>query len=535
MVPLRPYQAAGIEALRSHVRAGRRRVLLQLPTGGGKTVVASAIIHSARTNHDARVLFFAHRLELVNQTIRQLEKWGVREVGVMRGADKRTDKTAPVQVGTVQTLSRRELPAADIVFVDEAHRAAGDSYVRVLEAYPEATIIGLSATPCRLDGKPLGDVFEALESAGTYSDLMADGFIDEPTVYGTPHALDLSGVRTRRGDYAEEDLEAAVMDPHVVGSIVQEWQAHAGGRRTVVYAVTVEHSKDVVRRFCEAGIAAEHLDGTTPEDERAAILARVESGDTLVVSNCAVLTEGWDCPPVKCVVMARPTKSLALYMQCVGRALRPWGSISPIVLDHGGNVERHGLPTEDRAWSLDSEATRKPSKKAEFRLCKACFAYVRDNPCELCGFETPKPPRVIREEEATRLVVVDRPKLEDRRGFYEQQVEKARLRGFKPGFAAAQYKEKFGEWPPYAWNSETKAAFAVDEEWQRKQTSREAERAFWKEREAALAARMAEEAAQAAADATGDAEWDPVPSDDAIETPDAEAVPGDFLAWLEST
>ena len=484
MVPLRPYQAAGIEALRSHVRAGRSRVLLQLPTGGGKTVVAAAIIASARQNFGARVLFFAHRLELVNQTVRQLARWGVNDVGVMRGDDERTNPEAPVQVATVQTLARRKLPEADIVFIDEAHRAAGATYKRVIEAYPDATIVGLSATPCRLDGKPLGDIFQAIELGGTYRDLIGDGFIVEPIVYSTRTQPDLANVRTRMGDYAEEDIEAAMMTPHVIGNIVGEWQVHAEGRRTVAYAVTVAHSQAIVERFVEAGITAEHLDGTTPEAERAAILARVESGETLVVSNCAVLTEGWDCPPVKAVIMARPTKSLSLYMQCVGRALRPWNDVTPIVLDHGGNVERHGLPTIDRTWSL-LDTPQADKGKSEYHVCKGCYAHVRKNPCELCGYLAPVVPREIREEPG-KLEVVNT-SADEKRLFFVNQLERARSRGFKPGFASAQWKEKYGAWPPWSWSKEAKSAFADDDDWQRRHTERENEKAHW----AAIEARHA--------------------------------------------
>ena len=477
LVHLRPYQAAGIEALRSHVRAGRSRVLLQLPTGGGKTVVAAAIIASARQNFGARVLFFAHRLELINQTVRQLARWGVVDVGVMRGDDARTNPSAPVQIATVQTLARRTLPEADIVFVDEAHRAAGATYKRVIEAYPNATIVGLSATPCRLDGKPLGDIFQAIELGGTYRELIADGFISEPIVYSTRTPPDLSRVHTRAGDYAEDELEAAMMTPHVVGCVVGEWQAHAEGRRTVVYCVTVAHSREIVRRFVEAGIAAEHLDGTTPEAERAAILARVENGETLVVANCAVLTEGWDCPPVKAVVMARPTKSLSLYMQCVGRALRPWEGLTPIVLDHGGNVDRHGMPTIDRTWSL-IDTPQIDKAKAEYHVCKGCYAYVRKNPCELCGYLAPVAPREIREEPGRALEVVN-VGADEKRLFFTNQLERARARGFKPGFASAQWKEKYGAWPPWSWSQEAKSAFALDNNWQQRNGDRETEKAHW--------------------------------------------------------
>lgn len=486
MVPtLRPYQAAAIEALRSHVRAGRSRVLLVAATGSGKTVIASSLIHSARANHGARILFLAHRSEIIDQTVRHLAHFGVTDVGVIRADDDRTNPACTIQVASIQTLIRRAKPEADIVICDEAHRSAGESFRRVLSEYPDATIIGLTATPVRLDGRPLGDVFQALEQVATYSELIAGGFVMEPVVYSTAAGVDLSSVRTSRGDYREDDLEAAMSVPHVMGDIVANWKRHAGNKRTVVYACTVAHSMAIVKRFHDAGIVAEHLDGATPEDERAAILARLESGETRVVSNCQILTEGWDMPACKCVVMARPTQSLSLYMQCVGRALRPWGEDAPVVLDHSGNMDRHGHPTIDREWSLLDKP--KTAVKSEFHVCKGCYAYVKKNPCELCGFAHVPTEREIREQ-AAELVV--REPVDERRATFMQSVYLARSRGFKPGFAGAKFKEKFGAWPPWSWSNEAKAMFANDKDWQERLDYREREKAHWAEVEAKEKAKM---------------------------------------------
>src|ERR1700678_2624365 len=188
MIPeLRPYQSAGIEAARQHVREGRQRVILCLPTGGGKSVVMASIIQSARRNFDARVLVIAHRIELIDQAVNHIERWGVTEVGVIMAQDARTAPLMPVQVASIQTLTRRDLPPADIVFIDEAPRALGATYQRVISAYPEASIFGLTATPIRSDGKPMGDVFEAIEPIARYSDLIKDGFIRAPKCFGCPH------------------------------------------------------------------------------------------------------------------------------------------------------------------------------------------------------------------------------------------------------------------------------------------------------------------------------------------------------------
>jgi DNA repair protein RadD len=478
---LRPYQARAIEALRGHVRAGLRRVCLVCPTGGGKTVVAASIIRSAVENFGARVLFLAHRRELVGQTYVHLQREGIT-AGVMRGDDSRTDPSLPVQVGTIQTVVRRDRPPADIVFVDEAHRAPGDSYAAVLASYPDATIIGLTATPCRLDGKPLGEHFDAMECVASYSELIADGYISAPLVYAARALPDLSAVPKRHGDYAEGVLEKAMLEPHVVGDVVAEWGRLAKRRPTVVFACGIEHSKALVERFTDAGVRAAHLDGTTSDDERFQTLMQVENGKLDVVSNVGVLTEGWDQPRVKCCVMARPTLSLSLYMQCVGRILRPWESVVPLVLDHSGNTDRHGLPHEDREWSLDTGVIR-VRPKTPYHLCASCFAYVTQKPCELCGAVPDVRPRERREAQGTMAVVADAV-TDPERFFFERHWQQARTKGFKPGYASAQFKEKFGRWPTWAWSQECKAAFAADPEWRERQEKRERERAWWQEQQA---------------------------------------------------
>jgi superfamily II DNA or RNA helicase len=359
-----------------------------LPTGGGKTITAATIL-AAAVAKGRRVGFAAHRKELIDQTVRTFARLGITDVGVVRAKDRRFNPTAPVQIASVQTLQRRDpIPDVDIWVIDEAHRAAAESYAKALfMAYPKAIFLGLTATPCRADGKPLGHVWDAMVIGARYSELIAGGHIVEPIVFSTPTQADLSSCRTTGGDYNLEDLEAAVNRGALIGNLVAEWQRHASDRRTVVFAVSVAHSMAVRDAFVAAGVACEHLDGTTPEDERAAILARLESGETRIVCNVGVLCEGWDMPSVKCCVLARPTKSLALYMQMSGRPLRPHES-TPLILDHGGNYDRHGPPHEDREWSLDAKPKR-ANVAAPMKLCKSCFAYISAaaKSCPHCGAE----------------------------------------------------------------------------------------------------------------------------------------------------
>lgn len=484
-VQLRPYQAKAIEDVRAAIRAGKRRILICAPTGSGKTLTAGAIIIDARAK-GSRVLFVAHRKELVDQSVASICRLGVSTIGVIRAGDKRRDLSQPIQVASIQTLARRvplEQPP-HIIFIDECHRALSASYQKALyELYPKAIILGLTATPCRTDGKPLADGFETIVHVATYSELIAGGFIAEPLVYSTPLQPDLSAVRRSGGDFNQDDLAEAMLKGALVGDIGEQWRKHAGGRRTVVFAVDVRHSKAIVEIFKGMGVAAEHLDGTTPEAERVAILARLESGATQVVVNCNVLTEGWDQPSVKCVVLARPTKSLALYMQSAGRGLRPWNDVTPIILDHGGNVDRHRLPHVDRVWSLESKPK---TDRDNSKVCKGCYAYIPGGTkvCPHCGYEAP--PEDLPEDRpfeqqpipidlAIRTLEADAIAEGDKKlRFFRSVHRTARERGWKYGAVIHRFFDRFQEDPPRAWIDALKSDYRGDAEWKKRVSEKQA-------------------------------------------------------------
>lgn len=392
-VCLRPYQVEAIERVRASIRAGHRRVLIVLATGGGKTLIASQIIASA-VSRGSRVLFLAHRRELINQAYRKILDQGLTEdqVGVLMATDPRRRPTAMVQVASVDTLRHRAKPSADLVFVDECHRAMAKSYRDIAAQYPNAIHLGLTATPYRADGQGLKDAYDDLVVVATPKKLITEGYLVEPRVFTVPQGQlpNLENVRVKGGDYDEAELADAVDRAPLVGNIVEHWLKHASQLRTVVFAVSVAHSKHIVERFNEAGIPAEHLDGTTPTSERDAILARLEAGTTKVVGSCAVISEGWDQPSVKCAILARPTKSTGLYLQQAGRILRPWQGVGAVILDHGGCALEHGLPQDDREFSL--EGKKKPlckEKVAPARACPACFAVlpIGVRICPECGAE----------------------------------------------------------------------------------------------------------------------------------------------------
>jgi len=370
---LRPYQVHAINETRQRM-SRVRSVLINAPTGAGKTILACQIIKQA-VEKRRRVLFLAHRRELIDQCAAKLDEAGVLHHGViLAGHSKARAPHAPVQVASIQTLMRRELPPADLVIIDEAHRAMANSYQTLLANYPVAKVIGLTATPERLDGKGLADLFEDMVVVSTIPDLIAEGFLVAPDCYGAPSGgPDLSRVKKQRGDYHEGQLQAAMDTKELTGELLTNWQRLAGGCKTIVFATGIEHSQHIVGQFQAAGVNAAHLDGATPMAQRQQIIRDWRTGSLQVVSNVMVLTEGFDYPELECCVLARPTQSVAIYLQAVGRVMRPAsGKDKALVLDHAGCFNAHGLPFEHREWTLEGEAERRKRDQALPTLCRVC-------------------------------------------------------------------------------------------------------------------------------------------------------------------
>jgi len=487
MIP-RPYQERALGAVLAARRSGHRRILLQMPTGGGKSCLAGMLIHKVLPG---RVLVVAHRKELLDQFFSMLRTHFGVEAGIIRAGEP-TSPLLPVQLASIATLVRRDLPPADLVLVDEAHRVPGDSYARTLAAYPQATIVGLTATPCRLDGSPLSEHFDVMVHGASYSELIESGAIVAPAVY-CPESADLSGVRKVGGDFNEGDLQKVMGAAHVVGDVVEEWKEKSDGRSTVVFSCGVEHSRQLAAEFERCGVRVAHLDGSTPEVEREAILMALEIGKLDVVCNVGVLTEGWDQPRVKCCVVARPTLSLTLWMQMAGRVLRPFQDVRPVVLDHAGNTLRHGLPHEDREWSLDGKVRRKSTVAG--RVCPKCYAYVDSSPCPACGHRPARvegkkqvrtaPGRLTEVQQRIEANIAKERTADPKREFFDKQVAKARSKGWKPGAASARYKEEFGVWPPWAWSQAVKVEYEADEVWKTRRENAEKYRA-WRDSQAAV-------------------------------------------------
>ena len=442
---LRPYQVEAVDGARAELRRGAKRCLIVLPTGGGKTVVAAEIIHRAE-ERGSRTLFLAHRRELIVQTSDKLQRFGVRHGIIMAGQPRALQHL--VQVASIQTLAHHQdiLSKVDLIFFDEAHHAAAGSYTKVLEWFPQARVVGLTATPWRLDGRGLADVFDGHVLVRTPKQLRDEGFL-VPVGGWEFEAIDTSRARVQRGDYAVKDLAEEAGKPRVVGDIVEEWQRYAEGKRTVVFCVNIETSKLVAEKFRAAGVAAEHIDGEMATRERDAIVARLRSGETRVVCNCNVLTEGFDCPELEVCVLARPTLSTALYLQMVGRVLRPaQGKTGARIHDHAGCLAAHGHPYANRDYSPEvSTRGERQTLDADTRRrnrCPSCKSERAGYPCDNCGFSpTPEELKIEFEEAAHARAIAEenspeavkqrgmaaqfaRKSYEERRAFFERQVEK---------------------------------------------------------------------------------------------------------------
>lgn len=457
---LRDYQQSALDHVRDEFRAGRRSVCLVAPTGSGKTTIASHIILSAVAKGRS-VVFCAHRKELVDQASARLDEHGVPH-GVLMADHPRYRPALQVQVVSIQTILRRATrPPADLLVLDECAHAAAKSWTRLRAIYPDAWVVGLTATPWRLDGRGLAEHFQASVLAAKPRELIAAGHLCDYAGYRY-QSPDVSRVAVRGGDFESHGLELACSGSSVVGNVVGEWMAHARGcdglgLRTVLFAVNLRHAYLLADTFRAQGVEAETVDYTMIREQREAILARARSGRTRVLANVNLLTEGWDLPSLECAVLARPTKSLALFLQMCGRVMRPspaTGKTVARIHDHGGLVERFGLPDADRDYSLTNDRKSQEARPPPLTTCLGCFAIFsrseNGNACPECGAVLPAAkPRGDVEESAGVAVdirtVADQRR--DRATWLAGAVETCLQLGYKPGWLVHQHAKRFPNAP----------------------------------------------------------------------------------------
>jgi len=450
MIHLRPYQSRVIEESRSAFGRRMRAVLLCMPTGAGKTVTASTVVHGASAKGNV-TWWICHRRELVSQASQTFYSLGIPHGTVQAGHV--SNPHALVQVASVQTIIRRldELPEPDLIVFDECHHIGSDTWQAIYDRFPKARVLGLTATPWRLDGVGLGRWFEHMVLGPSTGELIENGSLSKYRLFA-PSQPDLSGVGVTGGDFKRNALAKAMDRPQIVGDAIGHYLKLCAGKRAVAFAAGVENSKSIAAQFRAAGITAEHVDGSMTVDARDAAVDRFRRGETLILSNSDLFGEGFDVPAIEAAILLRPTKSLSLHLQQVGRALRPApGKTEAIILDHAGNSLTHGLPDDDRDWCLDDREKRQRAAPTDVpvRQCSGCFFVYRPAPkCPQCGHVAEVKAREIEVVEGS-LQEVDRTLIQRQRKMEERDCHSledwqrlAAERGYKSGWAMIRWQAR---------------------------------------------------------------------------------------------
>ena len=456
-IVLRDYQQNAVDRIRAAYSSGKRRVVFVLPTAGGKTVIFTYMGHAAAAK-GKRVLILAHRVELIDQISDTLTRFGVEHGAITSG---RSMNSMPVQVGMMGTVSRRldKITPPDLIIVDEAHRAVGATYQSILKHWQAAYALLVTATPARTDGRGLGAVADEMVIGPNTQDLIAAGHLSPYRLFAPPCLADMTGVRKRGGDYVAEDVQDRMDRPTITGDAIAHYLSHAEGRQFIAFCAGVKHAAHVAERFQDEGLNVQSIDGSMSKQDRADVIRAFRAGELIGLTSCDLISEGFDLPAVGAAILLRPTQSLIVYLQQVGRALRTApGKDCAIILDHVGNVMRHGMPDDIREWSLADGVKKKKSEKREVttRQCKRCFAYYLPHlqSCPHCGAEAVKQLRSLREvnghlEEITaadefreRLATLSYRAAVAECETPEQLRTLALVRGYKPGWAIRQLIER---------------------------------------------------------------------------------------------
>lgn len=445
---LRSYQSDIINQCRDLMKSGVKSLIVTAPTGSGKTLLTAHMIKTAASKGMGS-WFVVHRRELVKQSIKAFHGEGVK-FGVIASGFQ-ADTRYSVQIASIQTLARRHsrFKAPKLIVWDESHHISAGTWSKLYSYYPDAFHIGLTATPSRLDGSGLDKYFKSMVKGPSVAWLIENKFLSPYKLYA-PSYINTDSLHVRMGDYVKSELSAIVDKPTITGDAIAHYKKLASGKRAVVFAVSVEHSKHIVEQFLASGIPAEHVDGKTPTEERDAAIKRFTDGETKILSNVELFGEGFDLPAIEAAILLRPTQSIVLFLQQIGRTLRVSpGKDHAIILDHAGNCQRHGLPDEEREWDLKGRKNKGRAKNASgsVKICPHCFAAQPAGleKCNFCNFIFDKNPREVEEVEGT-LVEVDpetirreRNKEQGRAGSLQELIALGRKRGYKNPSAWARY------------------------------------------------------------------------------------------------
>ena len=387
-IQLREYQQNLYKKTVSEFRKGNRRVLVVSPCGSGKTVLMAQMAANTQANGKT-VWVILPRQEIMEQTLGTFERCGI--------------PLNTIHIGMAITTANRisELPPPDLIIFDECHISVASTYWKIVNAAPSAHIVGLTASPCRTDNKPLGSLYETLVEGVTVKWLIENKFL-APYDYYSVSVADLSAMSDCN------DAADFLMKPAVYGQVIENWKKLAGGLPTVCYCASVKHSADTAKEFQAAGINAVHFDGSTPYAERKDIVEHFRAGEIQVLCNCDLISMGFDMPNIGCVLMLRPTQSASLYIQQSGRALRYKPGKTAVIIDAVANFMRFQLPDEPYEWSLDVPIKQRKEIDSEgnfyIRTCPECFRVFQTAPvCPFCGYKYPLHPREIESRRSIEL------------------------------------------------------------------------------------------------------------------------------------
>lgn len=395
---LRPYQTALVQKVHDTFKRGIKSACIVLPCGGGKSVIVAEI--AKRTTQKLnQVLFLVHRRELFEQIEQMFRAWGV-------------DMNF-CQICMVQTACQRlkKLSSPSLIITDESHHSKSTSYWKIYDFFPNTYRLGVTATPIRLDGSGLGDVYETLIEGVSAKWLIENQYLS-PYNYYAPTVADLNGIKIQHGEFEVKSAENALFNHTVFGNVISHYRKLAYGKQAICYCVSIKHSEAMADEFRTNGISSVHIDGTTPKVERQRIIEGFRNGKIKILCNVDLISEGFDVPDCECVILLRPTKSLTLYIQQSMRGMRYKPGKSAIIIDHVGNYARFGMPDADRQWTLESRPKKARHKsddlpKIKVLQCPECFYTFQPEDdvkiCPECGYAFPKKERTVDIKDGTEL------------------------------------------------------------------------------------------------------------------------------------
>jgi len=402
---LRPYQTEIVEAVEAVFGPELFRApIVVLSTGGGKTVVFSKVTLDEIAKGSV-VWIVAHRQELIYQASKTLTSFGIHHGVIKAGVKPHPERQ--VQVASIQTLTRRlkDQRPPDLIIIDECHHSVAQGYRNVFAAYPNHRRLGVTATPCRMTGAGLGEIFDIMIHGPTNQFLTDNKFLCPARYYAPPQQADFTRVKVSKGDYDTKELEVVMDEPSITGDAVQHYQRICDGAPMLTFCVSVEHARHVAQQYLDAGYRAACVDGTLSDEDRADRINGLGTGKYQIITSCDLIGEGLDVPVVTVAQLLRPTKSVALHLQQIGRVLRPSpGKEYAIILDHVGNTAKHGFASTDFKWSLDEGVKKKKGDvPVATRTCEKCYSVHKTaKACPYCGFTYP-----IKQKSLSRTEVID--------------------------------------------------------------------------------------------------------------------------------